>query len=115
MGVREPKDIWQSSRMMLPEHARSLSRWAEGLGLTPLPEVDEQQRASIERSLIQAHVEGRTLVFVVHTPRGAARIASRIARLDGRRGVIVLASGRTIPFAHILDVEETLFGSRGGS
>ncbi|QZA33920.1 YolD-like family protein [Hydrogenibacillus sp. N12] len=103
--AREPADVWAASRMMLPEHAEALRRWAAGLGRTAPPAVAEEMRETIERALRWAETTGQAVVLVVYTPEGPVRFAGRVARLDVRRRTVVLASGRAVPVDRLLDVE----------
>jgi hypothetical protein len=63
---------WESSRMILPEHAQALRRHLHALRKTERPQLDEQEMAEINRTIRMA-AEARRAVTIHYYQDGFIR------------------------------------------
>lgn len=97
--------LWESSRMMLPEHREQLLERRTKLDDTPMPELDEQQREQLDAAFA-THQPAR---LTVHDGRQRHTLIGVVRKLDLLRQscTVELASGEVlrVTLEKIIDVE----------
>lgn len=75
--------LWQSSRMMLPEHKDAINEYNRLLQARSRTELDEQEREAINRALRQSLQQHMPLSIGIYNPYERLCITGTIERLDG--------------------------------
>ncbi|MDQ6418662.1 YolD-like family protein [Paenibacillus sp. LHD-117] len=82
----EGNGMWESSRMMLPEHKHALNAWSLKSKERCRIELDDQELEIIGRRLTESH-QLRTLVTVkMYHPTEELQIVGMVDRIDQRQG-----------------------------
>ncbi|UJF32156.1 YolD-like family protein [Paenibacillus hexagrammi] len=97
--------LWESSRMMLPEHKLRIQEASQVLGKLALPELDEQEQEEIGRQLAAAVSGGTPVELVIYGEYGHRSLRGRIEKTDYLSGRVQL-SGEWIRVRDILGVRE---------
>jgi hypothetical protein len=74
--------LWESSRMMLPEHREQFLEYRRSLGQASQPILDEQQRAVLDQALMTAHQHHLTVCLQFFDPIQTETVRGRIYLLD---------------------------------
>lgn len=61
----EKNGMWESSRMMLPEHRETLLEQNRSLKIKVKPELEEQQQEEIARAISDSISQSRQMTFVL--------------------------------------------------
>jgi hypothetical protein len=99
--------LFESSRMMLPEHKEAYIRHQRQLPKQSRPQLDEQETERISRALARAMQSAQPVTLTLFDEFGERRVTGRIAKADPlQRKVGIVQDGglRWIPAADILDV-----------
>lgn len=100
--------LWESSRMILPEHRRKLLEYREEVQRTTLyrrPDWDEQQLEEFQRILSWAIGEHRNVTLRYYTDDGPRQIEGIVTKIDAINGKILIVSENTKQF---IDMREIL-------
>lgn len=82
----EGNGMWESSRMMLPEHKSAHLRQQDDLRKRQRVYLDDQELEQIGRRLIES-LNKRTIVEVrMYDPREQLRVVGIVDRIDRQRG-----------------------------
>ncbi|MDF2958469.1 MAG: hypothetical protein K0S39_204 [Paenibacillus sp.] len=98
----EGNGLWESSRMMLPEHKERINRHNKELDLKTMPILDEQKLEDISRQL-QAAFEGRReITLELFNPRQSFTLAGYIDKLDPFNQRLMIG-GQWVRLSSIID------------
>lgn len=98
--------VWESSRMMLPEHREALLAYVQKCRQMERPELDEQQLERISRVIQQAHIHKSRVDLVVFNQYGHRHYQGQVRKMDqlAKKLLLVYSGGKKwIPFRDILD------------
>lgn len=103
--------LWESSRIMLPEHIDMLQRMKREKQKKKKPEFDEQYLEELSMKIYQAKQEGDTVVVTVFDEYEDVKITGIITSLDTQLKRIKIVNEMDnepnwIPFYDILEVEK---------
>lgn len=104
----ENNGLWESSRMMLPEHKEAILTHRQELKRMPRPLLDEQSVEQNARKLLEASQTGATVHIAVYDAFGRIEIAGFVRQMDMYMQRIKFIHGAQktwIDFADILHVE----------
>ncbi|TFB23905.1 YolD-like family protein [Filobacillus milosensis] len=74
--------MWESSRMMLPEHKEILQQHQQKLNLKTKPQLDEQEVQCLEQQLNEAIHSGSTVTLVIFGPIEHLKLTGKIGMVD---------------------------------
>lgn len=77
--------LWESSRMMLPEHREQFLEHRRGLGKSHPPILDEQQRAVLDQVVMTAYQHHLTVCLQFFDPLQPESVRGRIHSLDANK------------------------------
>lgn len=100
--------MWESSRMMLPEHKAALLRHQKERDKRDRPELDEQSFEETCRIIQEAAETGHPIRLVVYDPYQDVEVVGHVQMIDQYQQRIRLAhNGKKtwVPFVDILQVE----------
>jgi hypothetical protein len=100
--------MWESSRMMLPEHVRLLQRHQKELRRREPPQLDEQERERVSRLLEEAAGEGRRLRLKLFDPYEDRWVSGKVRKYDQLGGQIEIEGDegrRWIALKRLIDVD----------
>lgn len=98
--------VWESSRMMLPEHREALLDYVRESQQAARPELDEQQLERIARMINEAYIHKAKLSLVIFNKYGNQHYQGQVIRVDQvTRKLLFVDNGKRkwIPFQDILD------------
>lgn len=99
--------MWESSRMMLPEHKEQILQHQKELEKKTKPIMDEQQAEIFSHILFEAMVNKLNVKIKVFDPYNDRYVTGKILKLDPvRRQIKVSSQGESvwIKLEHIIDV-----------
>lgn len=100
--------LWESSRMMLPEHKESYLRLDRERGRRERPELDEQESEEIGKKIQKASETGRLIRLTVYDPFQDIEVIGQVQIIDPYEQRIRLAhDGKKtwVPLKDILTAE----------
>ncbi|TBL77671.1 YolD-like family protein [Paenibacillus thalictri] len=74
--------MWESSRMMLPEHREQIIRHKQEMNLQPKPLLDEQKLDELSRQLFAAVAVKLEVTVTVFDRYGNQTVKGRIEKVD---------------------------------
>ncbi|WEG14369.1 YolD-like family protein [Pullulanibacillus sp. KACC 23026] len=77
--------MWESSRMMLPEHREQFLEHRRDLRKNSLPVLDEQEREQLDRALLQAFDTQSNIALTLFNPYQNEVWYGRILALNSRQ------------------------------
>jgi hypothetical protein len=83
--------LFESSRMMLPEHKEAYIEHQQGLDRKVRPILDEQQTEDISRSIADSMLTGEEITFMLFGEFGEQKVTGRVVKIDQRQKAIKLA------------------------
>jgi hypothetical protein len=99
--------LFESSRMMLPEHKEAYLRRRRQIPKQVRPQLDEQEAERISRALACAVQSGRPVALTLFDEDGNRQVTGRVVRIDPlqrRVGIVRDGALHWVPAADILDV-----------
>lgn len=98
--------MWESSRMMLPEHVRILQQHQREFQKKEKPGIDEQQAEIFSQMLYDALQSGRKIRLTLFHPYQGKHLVGRIHKFNPETEQFQLdTASERIPFDEIIDVE----------
>jgi hypothetical protein len=85
--------MWESSRMMLPEHAEALLKQARKRSKKEKPELDEQHLEELDRRIVQAYRSQKRVTVKVFGEWEVRNLTGQIIRIDPYKRQIRLKAG----------------------
>lgn len=103
----EGNGLWESSRMMLPEHKERIRSWraeVESRHEKPIP--DEQAWEEWGRLMQESLEHGRLITLTVYDPYQDVVVTGQVHRIDQMQQRILFLHGQKtwVPFEDIIDV-----------
>lgn len=89
----EGNGLWESSRMMLPEHKEAIIRQQHEEGRKTKPTLDSQEMELIECSLTESFNEHRTIIVLLYDEYEDIELSGIVTSLHTHRREIKLAIG----------------------
>lgn len=89
----EGNGLWESSRMMLPEHKEAIIRHQHEEGRKVKPTLDTQEIELIERALAESFTERRTITISLYDEYEDIELNGIVTSLHTHRREIKLAIG----------------------
>jgi hypothetical protein len=74
--------LWESSKMMLPEHRKALYQYKQSLQVRSKIELDEQEQEEINRALQQSLQQRAPLIIYMYAHYEQLRMVGRVERID---------------------------------
>lgn len=102
----ENNGLWESSRMMLPEHKERILKSNQRLERRAKPILDTQKWEEINELLSEACQTGKEITLVLWDPYENRTVVGTIAKLDILTYRIFIA-GQWVKLAGIVDVLQT--------
>ena len=99
--------LWESSRMMLPEHKEEILSHRKELTKKPRPEFDEQRLEELSQTLAGACRTRSRVCITLYDPFASPAVTGRIAKVDLPGGRVKVEEGGQslwIPLADITDI-----------
>ena len=96
--------IWESSRIILPEHREALQQLRQKRHERPRPALDEQEQARIAETISTAYQHKLPVHVRVYDPYEHRSAVGLVERIDQRAQRLRIA-GEWIAFADVLDAE----------
>lgn len=78
----EGNGMWESSRMMLPEHVEQILEQNRGLKKLTKPELDEQEVATIDQAIHNALKTNGTIILTVFSEYELKTITGTVLKID---------------------------------
>lgn len=97
--------LWESSRMMLPEHKDAINEYNRSLQARSRTQLDEQEQETINRALQQSLQQHLPLSIGMYDPYEQLRIIGTVERLDGLRQRFMV-DGEWFDLAQVEEVEQ---------
>lgn len=100
--------MWESSRMMLPEHKEAIQRKQLGQKKRPKPELDEQELVLLSDSVCLAYMKKQTVQLELHHPFRREVLSGQISKISPMEQRLKITSengSRWILFSDILSLE----------
>ncbi|GIP36749.1 hypothetical protein J31TS4_00290 [Paenibacillus sp. J31TS4] len=103
--------LWESSRMMLPEHKEQILKHRKELGRREAPELDEQRLELLARKLSSAAAWHSPVCVTLYDPYEPVRLTGTVEHIDAQALRVKLRHQDEdeftwLPFKDILDIEE---------
>lgn len=107
----EANGLWESSRIILPEHREALLRWRKERNRRERPVIDDQAREEFARLIGESAETGRVITVNVYDPYDSIEITGYVNVLDtyAQRFRFVHDGGRVrtwIAFEDVIDVKK---------
>lgn len=102
--------MWESSRMIIPEHKEALLRHYRDRNKRERPQLDEQAFAEIGQVIQEAAETGRMIRLTVFDPIQDVEVVGKVQMIDPYEQRIRLAhDGKKtwVPFGDILSAQRT--------
>lgn len=97
--------MWESSRMVIPEHKNALLRHYQERNRRERPEIDEQSFEEIGRMIQEAAETGRLIQLNVYDPYQDVKVIGQVQMIDQYQQRIRIAHDHKktwVPFTDIL-------------
>jgi hypothetical protein len=78
----EKNGMWESSRMMLPEHREAILADNRSLKILMKPELDEQECTAIDQALHNALISNGTIILTVYSKYELKTVMGTVLKLD---------------------------------
>ncbi|WP_027415930.1 YolD-like family protein [Aneurinibacillus terranovensis] len=101
--------LFESSRMMLPEHKEAYIRHQQNLQKKKLPLLDEQEIDRLSYLIAHSMLTGKKITVTLFDDFEERKISGKIHNIDQQKGTIKLSNemGRNlISFHEIINIEE---------
>lgn len=105
--LRRGNLLWESSRMVLPEHRERMLERRKNLKRKAKPILDEQRLKELSETVSEAVVRRLKVSVTVYDPFGEFTVTGEIVNIDPQLRRIKLADGGNvswIPLEDIMDV-----------
>lgn len=96
--------MWESSRMMLPEHKERIQEHRNQLCTKQKPLLDEQQMQQFSERVLQAVSNNLELTAIIFHPFGNKKITGRVVKVDSQSERIKLANREEMSWITLNDV-----------
>lgn len=97
--------LWESSRIILPEHREALIEWRKKRNMKQKPVLDEQAWEEYARLIQESMQTGRLVTVHVYDPYEDIKITGQVVQIDRQRIRFTHDYKKTwIPFEDILSV-----------
>lgn len=100
----EGNGLWESSRMMLPEHKARIIADNERQGRRERPLLDAARREDIAARLTEAYRSGREVALRLFDPLADRQVRGTIGKVDAVRRRL-LVDGEWVALRDIVDIE----------
>lgn len=105
MGKKlEGNGLFESSRMMLPEHAIEIRRHRDSRNNRMKPELDEQQLELISRSLMESYVDQSEVKLVLFDRFEDLEITGIVTRIDEQLKRVRVQTGDDWDWIKLADI-----------
>lgn len=82
----EGNGLWESSRMMLPEHVKRINEHSGTLALRERPNLDNQELEQIGRRLLESFKTRSLITVRMFHPTEQLQVVGMVDRIDQRGG-----------------------------
>ncbi|MGG4214327.1 YolD-like family protein [Paenibacillus sp. FSL L8-0638] len=89
----EGNDLWESSRIIIPEHKEAYLRLMKDRQRRGKPELDDQEVQLIEQALIESYNTRQPITLVVFSPFGDEELTGVITSINTARREVKLFRG----------------------
>jgi hypothetical protein len=97
--------MWESSRMMLPEHRERIVEQRKQLNQKQRPDMDSQAMEEYGRLLAASAQTGLTITIAVYDPYEDIEVTGRVVQANGRRILFAHDGIKTwVPLESIVEV-----------
>lgn len=87
----EGNGLWESSRMMLPEHKASYIAHQRRLPAKVRPQLDEQEAERLSRLIAQSMQQGKAITLHLYQEFGESTLSGIITKIDQQNRTLRLA------------------------
>lgn len=94
--------MWESNRIILPEHKRRIQQWQKDLQKKEKPILDEQQKLDIDMKLQMAIKDDLTVEIKYFKDGDFLTVKDKLKMIDTHK--IRMRDGMDIPLNEVLDV-----------
>lgn len=100
--------LFESSRMMLPEHKEAYNLHQQNVRKKPRPQLDEQEIERISGILAESLQSGNRIALHVCKEYEDAELRGVVTKIDGRARVITLDQGDGLIWVHAADIVDAI-------
>lgn len=101
--------MWESSRMILPEHKEQLLKERRNQELFHMPQLTEEQLQEMDL-IIQAAIKQNCSITITYTEKyGPAQFSGKIKKINSQEASLKVSNRHmvlTLPFHKILQIEK---------
>lgn len=103
-GKLHENGLWESSRMILPEHKEAILRQLDRLDVRERPEIDEQELELMGSRLMQAMYDEEEVSLLIYDEYQDNELTGRVVQVDPYKQRIRLENESSKEWVNIMDI-----------
>lgn len=103
-GKLHENGLWESSRMILPEHKEAILRQLDRLDARERPEIDEQELELMGSRLMQAMHDEEEVSLLIYEEYQDKELTGRVVQFDPNKQRIRLENESSKEWVNIMDI-----------
>ncbi|MNJ54969.1 YolD-like protein [compost metagenome] len=96
--------LWESSRMMLPQHREAHILREKTAGKKERPQIDEQEADRLSRIIAESMLYGQEVTLLVFGQFNETELKGIVTKIDQQRKKIRLIQGHDVFWVSITDI-----------